>query len=299
MAPVIRPATRADLEPAMHVVSGSILDLRARHGIAVPAPPGATHFQQHCLGEDPTGLWVAEVDGAIQGFGFSWMCGSFWFLAQLFVVPGVQAGGVGQALLSRTLEQAARRGADNAALITLAYNRASTGLYIRNGMFPREPLYRIGAATAATRLPAPVAGEELRALDRSAPPPSWMAGVDQAVLGFTRQDHHALLLRTGLPGFAFERGGEPVGYAYVSPSGHVGPLAAAPGVEMAPILIAALRAAQASGAERLSAIVAGRAGPAMSAAFAAGLRIEEPYVLLATHAFGDWDRYAPMNPGYL
>ena len=74
------------------------------------------------------------------GFGFSWMCEKFWFLAQLFIKPETQARGVGQALLSNTLQQAEQNGTDNRALITLAYNTASTDLYVRNGMYPREPL---------------------------------------------------------------------------------------------------------------------------------------------------------------
>jgi GNAT superfamily N-acetyltransferase len=67
----------------------------------------------------------------------------FWFLAQLFVRPGTQAKGIGQAMLTRTLQQAQESGAENHALITMAYNTASTGLYIQNGMYPREPLLRL------------------------------------------------------------------------------------------------------------------------------------------------------------
>jgi hypothetical protein len=47
--------------------------------------------------------------------------------------------------MSRTLEQAARNEAANRALITPGYNMDSTGLYIRNGLYPREPLYRLVA----------------------------------------------------------------------------------------------------------------------------------------------------------
>jgi GNAT superfamily N-acetyltransferase len=72
----------------------------------------------------------------------------FWFLAQLFIKPETQARGVGQTLLSKTLQQAQRNGAENLALVTLAYNTVSTGLYVRNGMYPREPLYRVVAPAA-------------------------------------------------------------------------------------------------------------------------------------------------------
>src|SRR3546814_6300438 len=85
------------------------------------------------------------------GFGFSWMCQRFWYLSQLFVRPDTQAKGVGQALLSKTLQLAERNGAENRALITFAYNTASAGLYIRNGMYPREPLYRMVAPDLGRR----------------------------------------------------------------------------------------------------------------------------------------------------
>ena len=45
--------------------------------------------------------------------------------------------------------QAERNGAANRALITPAYNIASTGLYLENGLYPREPLYRMAAPAQA------------------------------------------------------------------------------------------------------------------------------------------------------
>ena len=121
-----------------------------------PAPPPIA-FPKFCLAEDPDGLWVAEHGDAIVGFGFSWMTEKFWCLSQLFVRPKTQAKGIGQALLSKTLVQAERSGATNRALITFAYNIASTGLYLNNGLYPREPLYRVAApAQAVARTPLAV-----------------------------------------------------------------------------------------------------------------------------------------------
>ena len=45
--------------------------------------------------------------------------------------------------------RAERNGATNRALITPAYNIASTGLYLNNGLYPREPLYRMAAPAQA------------------------------------------------------------------------------------------------------------------------------------------------------
>jgi GNAT superfamily N-acetyltransferase len=128
-----RHAKPEDLAEAELVVQQSGNALRVRHGRQPwPAPP-PTAFPKFCLAQDPSGLWVAEDGDTTVGFGFSWMTEKFWFLSQLFVRPETQAKGIGQVLLSKTLMQAERNGAANRALITPAYNMASTGLYLQNG----------------------------------------------------------------------------------------------------------------------------------------------------------------------
>src|SRR5215472_19253017 len=100
-----RPAKVDYLEDAERVVQEAFNELRLRHGgRPSPAPPSIA-FPQFCLAEDPDGLWVAEHGDTIVGFGFSWMTGSLWCLSQLFVRPQMQAKGIGQALLSKTLMQ--------------------------------------------------------------------------------------------------------------------------------------------------------------------------------------------------
>ena len=144
-----RPAKFEDLEDAARVVQQSGNALLVRHGGQPWPKPPSIAFPKFCLARDPSGLWVAEDGDTIVGFGFSWMTEKFWFLSQLFVRPQTQAQGVGQALLSKTLMQAQRNGATNRALITPAYNITSTGIYLNNGLYPREPLYRMAAPTQA------------------------------------------------------------------------------------------------------------------------------------------------------
>src|SRR5882762_9573818 len=135
--------------------NSSVIQLKPKPTIVSPSPaPPSTAFPKFCLAQDPAGLWVAENGDTIVGFGFSWITEKFWCLSQLFVRPETQAKGVGQALLSKTLMQAERNGAANRALVTFAYNIASTGLYLNNGLYPREPLYRMvaPAQTVAQKL---------------------------------------------------------------------------------------------------------------------------------------------------
>src|ERR1700730_17128881 len=165
-----RRAELEDLEGAERVVQEAGNALRMRHGRQPwPAPPPIA-FPKFCLAEDPEGLWVAEHGGKIVGFGFSWMTETFWFLSQLFVRPETQARGVGQALLSKTLMQAERNRATNRALITPAYNTASTGLYLKTGRDPSEPLYRMAAPAQSSHRSLPMPGMTRRQL-RPGPSP--------------------------------------------------------------------------------------------------------------------------------
>jgi len=295
-----RPANFEDLENAERVVQEAGNELRVRHGRQPwPAPPPIA-FPKFCLAEDPDGLWVAEHGDTIVGFGFSWMTEKFWFLSQLFVRPKTQAKGIGQALLSKTLVQAERNGATNRALITPAYNIASTGLYLNNGLYPREPLYRMAAPAQAVAQNLADAGYDVMPIAPWPEPDEWTARIDQELLGCRRDSHHRFLLG----GFAarairIERAGRAAGYAYISAQGHVGPLAIAPDADAKAVVTTALRYALESRPSRVSMIVPGRADVVMQAVSALGFRVEEPYVLMASRPFGNWCNYLPGAPGFM
>src|SRR5437016_3919533 len=278
-----RPAKPEDLEEAERVAQQSGNALRVRHGgRPSPAPPSIA-FPEFCLAQDPAGLWVAEDGDTIVGFGFSWMTEKFWFLSQLFVRPEIQAKGIGQALLSKTLMQAERNGAANRALITFAYNIASIGLYLKNGLYPREPLYRMAAPAQAVAQDLADAGCDVTPIalwpqSGEWPAGEWIGRIDQELLGFRRDLHHQFLLG----GFAaravrIEHPGRAAGYAYISAQGHVGPLAIAPDADATAVVTTALRCALEGGARQISMLVPGRAKTVMQTALALGFRIEEPY----------------------
>jgi len=297
-----RPARREDLEPALRIVQDAYNDLRARHGLTPNVGVKPPSFQAFCLARDPEGLWVAEADdGALVGFGFAWTRRRFWYLAQLFVRPGTQGEGIGRALLARTMRTAERDGARNCALVTMAYNTASTGLYLRNGLCPREPLLRMAAPVRAIEAGASGTG----ALEAAPIEPwpgcrEWLGRIDEEVLGFRREEHHAFLL--GGPAaraVRIERAGRPAGYAYVSAEGHIGPLAVVPGADPEAVVDAAVRCAVQQGSKQVSMIVPGKADKILAAVSGMGFRIDEPFVLLSAKPFGDWRHYLPSNPGFM
>jgi hypothetical protein len=231
----------------------------------------------------------------------AWTAGRFWFLSQLFVRPGLQSGGVGQALLSRMLDHAERMGAANRALVTFAYNPHSTGLYLRNGLLPRGLLYVMAAPAARLRQRAwPGAAVEVAPIPAADAAANWISRLDEAVLGFRRAPHHAFLL-DGAMAQALRIGpaGAPLGYAYISAAGDIGPVAVAPGAEAELVVGAAIGAALEAGASEVTLTVPAAAEPVLATVARAGFRIREPTLLMAEKPFGDWRHYLPRNPGFL
>ncbi len=295
-----RPAKPEDLVEAERVAQQSGNALRVRHGGQPSSAPPSIAFPQFCLARDPSGLWVAEDGDTIVGFGFSWMTEKFWCLSQLFVSPEMQAKGIGQALLSKTLMQAEHNGAANRALITFAYNIASTGLYLQNGFYPQEPLYRMAAPAQAVAQNAADAGYDIAPIAPWPESGEWTGRIDQELLGFRRDLHHQFLLG-GVASRAvrIEHAGSAAGYAYISARGHVGPLAIAPDADARAVVTTALRCALEGGARQVSMLVPGRAEIVMQTALALGFRIEVPYVLMASRPFGNWCHYLPRDPGFM
>ena len=189
-----RPAREEDLERSDQLVVASINDLTQRHGFGSMAASHPPEFQLFSLKDDANGLWVAEEADEILGFAWSWVCGGLWFLAQLFVSPGHQGRSIGNELLKRTLEHAKKSGATNRALITFTFNTVSQGLYIRNGLFPRFPIYNFSIAREL--LMGRLQGPQFRplSLEETALDLQKLARIDARVLAVSREKHHRYLV---------------------------------------------------------------------------------------------------------
>jgi hypothetical protein len=158
----------------------------------------------------------------------------------------------------------------------------STGLYVRNGMYPREPLYRVVAPAAVVEQNMTATEHDVAAIAAWPQPQQWIGRIDEEILGFRRDSHHRFLLS----GFAtravrIERAGRAIGYAYISAEGHVGPLAVAPDdADAKSVMAAAVRCAL-SRPTQVSMIVPGRSDRILGAVSELGFRIDEPFVLLS------------------
>jgi GNAT superfamily N-acetyltransferase len=300
MSLVFRSARAEDLEATDKLVVDSINDLTERHGFGPMASPSPPHFQLSCLEDDPDGLWVAEDGDQVLGFAWSWVGGDFWFLAQLFVAPGQQGRGIGQELLQRTLEHARKAGAVRKALITFTFNPVSQGLYIRHGLFPRFPIYFFSAPrdVLVARL-RPKSLNCVRLADTESHLQN-LASIDARSSGVSRIKHHRYLIKdANARGALLCEGDEPVGYAYVSRAGHVGPLAVARPEMLESAFRTALSMAVESGSAKISAFLPGPADTALSVAVGSGMQITFPLVLMSDYAAAGWTQYLPRNPGFM
>jgi GNAT superfamily N-acetyltransferase len=300
MAVTIRPARDEDLDASDRLVCDAINDLTGRHGFGPMAQPSPPRLQRFSLADDPDGLWVAEVAGELAGFGFSWQSDGLWFLAQLFVRPSLQASGIGAQLLARTLAHADERGAAARALITFAFNRASQGLYMRHGLYPICPLYMMSADRGALRGKTPASRLRSEPLEPSARCVERLVAVDRSALGASRsKHHHYMLTEGGLRGLSLWAGPDCVGYAYLGPEGHIGPLAVTAPEHMEDALAASLIMACENPTQQVSAFLPGSSPGALALAVGWGMRIALPMLLMGDNLPRPWDRYLPRNPGLM
>lgn len=299
MPHTVRPARAEELAPAEALVAGSINELCVRHGFGAIASSRPADFQHFCLRDDARGVWVAEDGGEMVGYALSWVCGPIWFLAELFVDPGQQGRGVGNELLERTLQHATAAGATEKSLITFAFNVVSQALYVRHGLRPRVPLHLCSADREFVA--ARVQGPMLQTTPIRPMPADLetLAGLDVSALGFSREKHHQYLQGApGIRGVLLHDDRDCVGYAYVSETGHIGPLAVSRASLAADAFRTALAIAAGGTARQVSAMVPGPSD-ALAVAAGYGMRFTLPMVLMSEGEFGDWARYLPRNPGFM
>lgn len=300
MSVTYRPAGIKDLKPAMEVMREALNDLEIPHGFDGVSENIDTSFAEFSLATDPRGLWVAEDNNLIVGYGFSWLCGDLWFLADLFVHPKWQSKGVGRALMDKTRGQADVSGAKIQALITFSYNRASLGLYMSQGLYPRVPLYGISISRANLSSSKLKPALNYKRLDNNVDAAT-LGQIDRSVLGLSRAFYHRYAAGdASVSGFLLnDANGRPAGYAYISKSGHIGPLAVASADLIEPAFRTAVALAVGQGSDKISGFIPGMADDLMRIAVELRMRLGRPMVLLSSKAFGDWTRYSPRSPGYM
>jgi GNAT superfamily N-acetyltransferase len=313
----LRPATVDDLPTCAAVWRDALNDYLGRLAQPeIPDEPGPIlRLYGHLLGTDPTTFLVAEpADGrGVDAFVVVVRRGALRFLSMLFVRPGVQARGLGRALLAPTFGVDATDAEGAApgwrATATDSAQPISNGLYGSLGVVPRMPLLRlVGLPERRAGLPRlpddiePVPFDEVRDGGDGLGPSALageLAALDRDVLGFERLVDHAWLAGEERIGFLYcDREGRARGYGYTSPSGRLGPVAVADPALLGPVVAHLVTAIRPRGA--FGAWVPGGAGDAVVTLLRAGFRIDGfPTILCWDRPFADFSRAIPISPGLL
>jgi GNAT superfamily N-acetyltransferase len=152
VAPVteLRPMRDEDVPAAHEVMVAAFADLNRRffpeeqHS---PGDPALAHVRfRRILETDPGGCWIADDGDGPAGVALALMRDGVWGLSLLVVRPEHQSGGIGRALLARTLEYGA--GARGGIVLASPDARALRA-YARAGFALHPTLNAIGAPVGA------------------------------------------------------------------------------------------------------------------------------------------------------
>lgn len=240
--------------------------------------------------------WVARDEGTAIGIAISRDLEMQRFVADLYVEPSFRGAGIGSRLL-----EAATDGADDRALATTCDlgDASAIAILTQRGMSVRETVVRMsGEIPRDDDLLTLAAGDYRFGTERLDPGTHAfaLAQLDRETRGTAREIEH-VFLATRATGLVFSIEDEIVGYAYLWPSGQIGPVAVASGaygVQIFAFAMAALR--REHGASWCTAAIPASNLRVLRTALRAGLRIEPGFALAGDAPIGELARYIGLHP---
>ena len=298
----VRRAETRDLTGASRCHAAAFNALNRHHGYPDQQYPVSVinPYFRFALTGPSTAFWVAEVDGEVYGLGIASVFDDVWFLSHLFVDPAAQGCGLGRRLLEQTMDDDRLPRAENRALVTMAYNHVSLGLYARYGLQPRSMIYRVEADSRSIDVPR----LKSRTLEAAAEGHSRLASVfrsvDRQSLSLDRPWHHRFFLScSNARCLLLRRGDEVEGYVYVWDDGRVGPAAARSESEFRELFSAGVTEANKQSVGRVSTFASSDSGKTLDLILQTGMHITLPFVLLSTKALRPVRNYVFHSPGLL
>jgi GNAT superfamily N-acetyltransferase len=303
--PKYRLAKESDIPNVAAVFAAAIDDLDRRHGFFEKPTPTSPLYPLYAfwLRKDPHAFWVAEDEGRVVGYTFSFLRGPLWFLADLFILPAHQGRGIGGELIRKTLGSWKGHRIGNKALITPAFNRASVSLYMRHGMLPRQPVY---VSNAPRRSVARSLGNkrighlEVKEAEDYEASSSLLDRIHRLAMGFPSGWHNEYFFKVKKARcLIFRRNGRPVGYSFVRSDGRIGPMVVKSESSFAPAFDASLRVAVEGDGESVSMFFPGTNFEVVGLGIRHGFRIEYPGLFLSSLPMGDFGNYLFYSPGLM
>ena len=290
----LRRGTPADARACHDLLWDSATDLGRRRGTELEGSAddwwaGGEPLNRY-LADHAAEWWIAEADGAENPIGYARSIerGGLFELSELFVRPGLQARGVGRALLERAFPS----GRGEVRSIIATTDERATARYYAAGTVARFPYFtlagrpRTGGSTSDLTV-EPVGDPAI--LDA-------VTEIERAVVEFPRGADELAWLVGAREGALFRRDGRPVGYAFQSAAGS-GPIAALEPDDLPAILGHVETRAAELGVARLELEVPGINVAAMRHLLGRGFRID-PWInlFMSSRPFGSFDRYIGYSP---
>jgi GNAT superfamily N-acetyltransferase len=298
-----RLARTSDIPDVAGVFATAIDELDKKHGFFDSPTPSSPPSPAYAfwLRKDPEAFRVAEDEGKVVGYTFSFLRGTLWFLADLFILPEHQRKGIGGALIRKTLDSWKGRRITNRALITPAFNKASVSLYMKYEMLPRQPVYVASATKEEVARNVGRARGELEVEEaKGSGTLALLNRIHMAAMGFPAGWHNEYFLRTLKSRcLIFRKKGRPEGYSFVRTKGRIGPLVVRSPSLFGPAFDATLRTVIQEDANRVSMLFPGTNGQAARAGIRYGFRIEYPLLFLSTRPMGNFENYLFYSPGLM
>jgi GNAT superfamily N-acetyltransferase len=301
-----RKAKAEDFPEIFGLLRNSVDNLLREHGFfdsspfaspKLPAIPQTFPWFEMGLKEDSDGFWVATVENKIAGITLSWVRGSLWYLAHLFVRPEYQGLDIGRNLMEKAMRHHKTAPITNRALVTFAYNPVSISLYARHGMYPREPMYymecpsnQVKTGPTNTKLK----NERITDFEKNK---TILSRIDEHTLGYPRDKNHEFLF--SLPTVRchlYSTANKPVGYAYVWQNGRIGPLATISPAIFQDVLRSAFKLA-AEGAANVGMLATGSNEQLMEVALEQKMRMLDNWLLMSTKPFPNFSNYVIYPTG--
>jgi GNAT superfamily N-acetyltransferase len=291
----LRRGTPDDTRPAFDVFLPAIRDLTARQGSPWEPNPGELWDElapmMGWLAEHAAEWWVAEDRdaGDLVGYARSVERGGLFELTELFVHPDRQSAGVGADLMAHAFPNG--RG-EVRAIIATTDVRAQARYYAA-GTAARFPIVALEGTPHAGEPDPAVEVVRLHPGDDLAP----LVAIERAVIEFDRGDEFGWLVGQR-EGYLYRRGGEAIGFAFVS-RGATGPIAALDPADFVPILLHVESRFVEIGAEQWSLEVPMVNEVAMRHLMSRGLRMDAFLNLfMSSRPFGHFDRFIGFSPPF-
>ena len=304
----LRPVRPDELEACAEIWRVSINDYIGRMGqpdVPTEVAP-LLRLYGHLQATDPERFVVALDGDRLVAFASAVQRERLWFLSMCFVLPERQGTGLGR----RLLDAVGPTGQDTVrATATDSAQPISNALYASLGIVPRIPLLNLiglpERPEAFGELPSgitPIAFEDIAgdpAGDGHRRLAAAVDELDRELLGVAHPLDHRFLRQEGRRGWLYLGPDDaPVGYAYASEAGRVGPVAVRDGDLLTPVLGHVMGAVTPRGAFALW--LPGSADKAVVPTLRAGFRLDQfPILLCWDRPFGDFTRYLPISPGLL